>query len=147
MTIFLQNAILVLLMWRFMKDPPSGLGIVMIIAGFVATAVACAMLPRDYMVLLPLSNLPLIIVAKVPQIVANLKNGHTGQLAAITTLLNFVGASVRILTTIQEVGWDLGLLSMHGLSSLLNGALALQMALYWERTAQWSAAQAQKKTE
>ena len=50
-----------------MKDPPSGLGIVMIIAGFVATAVACAMLPRDYMVLLPLSNLPLIIVAKVPQ--------------------------------------------------------------------------------
>lgn len=45
----------------------------------------------------------------------------------------------------QKVGWDLGLLSMHGLSSFLNGVLALQVVLYWNRTAKWSAAQASKK--
>lgn len=37
------------------------------------------------------------------QIMINHENGHTGQLASITTMLNFFGASVRILTTIQEV--------------------------------------------
>lgn len=36
----------------------------------------------------------------------NHRNGHTGQLASVTTLLNFFGATVRILTTIQEVGWE-----------------------------------------
>lgn len=37
------------------------------------------------------------------QIMINHENGHTGQLASITTMLNFLGATVRILTTIQEV--------------------------------------------
>lgn len=37
------------------------------------------------------------------QIMINYRNGHTGQLASVTTILNFVGASIRILTTIQEV--------------------------------------------
>ncbi|CAN0428087.1 unnamed protein product, partial [Ectocarpus sp. 13 AM-2016] len=32
----------------------------------------------------------------------NHENGHTGQLASVTTMLNFVGATIRILTTIQE---------------------------------------------
>lgn len=67
MTILFQNVFLVLLLWYYMKDRPSNLGITMIIAGFIATAGACAMLPSDYMVLLPLSNLPLIFLAKVPQ--------------------------------------------------------------------------------
>lgn len=68
MTILVQNAILVLLLWRFMKDRPSPLGTLALNAFFVGTAMACAMLPRDYLVLLPLSNLPLIVVAKVPQV-------------------------------------------------------------------------------
>lgn len=68
MTILVQNAFLVLLLWRYMKNRPSPLGIAALVFGFVATTVACAMLPSNYMVLLPLSNLPLIVVAKVPQV-------------------------------------------------------------------------------
>ncbi|CAN0568670.1 unnamed protein product, partial [Laminaria digitata] len=68
LTILVQNLIVVLLLWRYMKNPPSSLGIAALISGFVATAVACAMLPKEYLVLLPLSNLPLIVLAKVPQV-------------------------------------------------------------------------------
>ncbi|CAM9632113.1 unnamed protein product [Pylaiella littoralis] len=145
MTILVQNTVIVVLLWCYMKDRPSALGITGLLAIFLGTTVGCAMLPAEHLVLLPYSNLPLIIVAKVPQIMINHENGHTGQLASITTILNFVGATVRILTTIQEVGWDLGLLSMHGLSSFLNGVLALQVLLYWNRTAKWAEAQANKK--
>eukprot|EP00903_Cladosiphon_okamuranus_P009627 g9163.t1 len=145
MTILVQNTMIVILLWYYMKDRPSALGIAGLIALFAGTTVGCAMLPMEQLMLLPYTNLPLIVIAKVPQIMINHKNGHTGQLASITTMLNFFGASVRILTTIQEVGWDLGLLSMHGLSSFLNGVLALQLVLYWNRTAKWSAEQASKK--
>lgn len=43
------------------------------------------------------------------------------------------------------MGWDLGLLAMHGLSSFLNGVLALQVVLYWNRTTNAAEAQAIKK--
>lgn len=39
----------------------------------------------------------------VLQIITNYQNGHTGQLAATTIMLNYVGATIRIFTTIQEV--------------------------------------------
>lgn len=44
-----------------------------------------------------------VFVLPLPQISTNYRNGHTGQLASFTTFLNFAGATVRILTTIQEV--------------------------------------------
>ncbi|CAM9874529.1 unnamed protein product [Scytosiphon promiscuus] len=165
MTILVQNLVIVVLLWWYMKERPSALGIAGLIAAFLATAVGCAMLPPEHLALLPYSNLPLIVVAKVPQrllstpacgvrwvdarltraIMVNHQNGHTGQLASVTTLLNFFGATVRILTTIEEVGWDLGLLAMHGLSSFLNGVLALQVVLYWNRTTGEAEMQAVKK--
>ena len=37
----------------------------------------------------------------------NYKNGHTGQLAVITWLLNFVGAIARVFTTMQDPPWPL----------------------------------------
>ncbi|CAM9690625.1 unnamed protein product [Ectocarpus fasciculatus] len=145
MTILVQNIVIVLLLWYYMKNRPSALGIVGLMAVFLGTTVGCAMLKMEHLMLLPYSNLPLIVVAKVPQIMINHENGHTGQLASVTTMLNFVGATIRILTTIQEVGWDLGLLWMHGLSSFLNGVLALQVVLYWNRTGKWAEEQARRK--
>lgn len=70
MTILVQNIIIVILLWYYMKDRPSALGIAGLIAVFVGTTVGCAMLPPEQLVLLPYSNLPLIVVAKVPQVSA-----------------------------------------------------------------------------
>ena len=38
------------------------------------------------------------------QIITNFKNGHTGQLSAVTSFLLSLGAIARIFTSIQETG-------------------------------------------
>lgn len=68
MTILVQNTVIVVLLWCYMKDRPSALGIAGLIAGFLGTTVGCAMLPMEQLMLLPYTNLPLIFVAKVPQV-------------------------------------------------------------------------------
>lgn len=68
MTILVQNIVIVLLLWYYMKNRPSALGIVGLMAVFLGTTVGCAMLKMEHLMLLPYSNLPLIVVAKVPQV-------------------------------------------------------------------------------
>ena len=89
MTILVQNLIVVLLLWRYMKNPPSSVGIAVLISGFVATAVACATLPSKYLVLLPYSNLPLIVLAKVPQVIAAVGVGAV-EAARVSTIEVFL---------------------------------------------------------
>ena len=64
------------------------------------------------------------------QIVANFRNGHTGQLSFIMVLLLFVGAMARIFTTIQETG-DKVMLVTFLVSTVLNGTLVFQVLFYW----------------
>ena len=61
----------------------------------------------------------------------NYKNGHTGQLSAITTFMNLAGTLARIFTTLQEVD-DALILFSFVCSSLLNGILAFQVIIYWK---------------
>lgn len=68
MTILVQNVMIVILLWYYMKDRPSALGIAGLMAVFLGTTVGCAMLPMEQLMLLPYTNLPLIVVAKVPQV-------------------------------------------------------------------------------
>lgn len=68
MTILVQNTLIVVLLWCYMKHRPSALGIAGLIALFMGTTVGCAMLPMEQLMLLPYTNLPLIVVAKVPQV-------------------------------------------------------------------------------
>ncbi|CAM9305958.1 unnamed protein product [Choristocarpus tenellus] len=117
--ILVQNVILVLLLWYLMVNRPSPLKIAAWVTFFVAVAMVCVSLPPELFSLLPLTGLPLTIMSKIPQISINFQNGHTGQLAAVTVCLNFVGCFVRILTTIQEVsccfgGREILLLSFNG---------------------------------
>ena len=60
-------------------------------------------------------------------------------MAAITLFLNFVGVVVRVLTTIQEVGLDVGMLSSYALSVLVNGILVFQVMYYWKATEKFTA--------
>ena len=46
---------------------------------------------------------------------------HTGSNALLTHAMNFLGSSIRIMTTIKEVGWDMAMLS--GFSMFVNGVV------------------------
>merc|ERR1711862_877815 len=89
------------------------------------------------------SNIPMIILGKMIQIITNFRNGHTGQLSAITSFLLSLGAIARIFTSIQETGDNIVILT-YVCSSVVNTIIALQVILYWNTT---SEATKQKKKQ
>lgn len=64
------------------------------------------------------------------QIIANFRNGSTGQLSAITVFLLFAGSVARIFTSIQETGDSLVILTFV-VSTVFNGLIAAQVMYYW----------------
>ncbi|KAJ1966370.1 hypothetical protein IWQ62_002441 [Dispira parvispora] len=82
------------------------------------------------MALLQTATIPISLTSRVPQILANYRNGSTGQLAAFTVLNSFIGCLVRVFTTLQEVN-DPIILAGFLMASCLHGTLAFQMLYYW----------------
>ena len=64
------------------------------------------------------------------QIITNFRNGHTGQLSAVTSFLLSLGAIARIFTSIQETG-DNVIIMTYVCSSVVNTIIALQVLIYW----------------
>lgn len=78
-------------------------------------------------------NIPMTLVGKFIQIWAIFRNGHTGQLSAITTFLLALGAIARIFTSIQETG-DQTIIATYIVASTVNSIIALQVLWYWGAT-------------
>ena len=62
------------------------------------------LIPNDILWYGQAANIPLIVVGKLIQAATNYKNGHTGQLSAITVFLLTLGSLARIFTSIQDTG-------------------------------------------
>lgn len=60
--------------------------------------------------------------ARLWQVAANFKQGHTGNLAFLTLFMQFAGSAARIFTTLQEVKDPMALFSFL-ISTALNGVL------------------------
>ncbi|XP_072349256.1 mannose-P-dolichol utilization defect 1 protein-like, partial [Scyliorhinus torazame] len=75
-------------------------------------------------------NMPAVIVSRLIQILTNYRNGHTGQLSAITVFLLFAGSLARIFTSVQETGDQLMILT-YVVASSFNGVIASQLLYYW----------------
>lgn len=79
------------------------------------------------------ANIPMIVVGKLIQAATNYKNGHTGQLSAITVFLLTLGSLARIFTSIQDTGDQVMILTFV-VSSSVNVVIALQVLYYWNTT-------------
>ncbi|XP_078393691.1 mannose-P-dolichol utilization defect 1b [Cetorhinus maximus] len=75
-------------------------------------------------------NMPAVIVSRLIQILTNYRNGHTGQLSALTVFLLFAGSLARIFTSVQETGDRLMILT-YIVASSFNGVIAAQVLYYW----------------
>lgn len=71
--------------------------------------------------------------SRVPQIVQNMRQHHTGVLAFPTVFMNVGGNIVRVVTTVHA-GLDTVVLVHFSICLLLNSTLLVQLALYWKRT-------------
>lgn len=76
------------------------------------------------------SNMFIMILSKIPQIITNFNAKSTGQLSFFTFLLNFLGGIARLGTVILETN-DIMYLSGFVLSVFLNGIIVAQFLLYW----------------
>merc|ERR1712243_285046 len=92
------------------------------------------------------ANIPMIVVGKLIQAATNYKNGHTGQLSAITVFLLTAGSLARIFTSIQETGDQVMILTFV-VSSSVNVIIALQVLYYWNTTKQVLKKEAKKKAK
>eukprot|EP01039_Chlorochromonas_danica_P002640 gene2640-2884_t len=128
--VLIQNIILVLLLWKFMKPSPSLSTKVWVVLLLLFTVGVCFGLPEHYLYLIPLANFPLMIYSRTVQIISNYRNSTTGQLSSITTFLTFAGNLIRIFTTIQQVGWDMSLISSFCVGGGLSGILFFQIVYY-----------------
>ncbi|KAI5759121.1 MPDU1 [Gulo gulo luscus] len=90
--------------------------------------------PLALITLLQASNMPAVVVGRLLQAATNYRNGHTGQLSAVTVFLLFAGSLARIFTSIQETG-DLLMAGTFVVSSLCNGLIAGQLLFYWNAKA------------
>ena len=131
--ILVQNLVLVLLLWRYSADaPPTSfkLGAAAAYAGFAAAVVS---LPPQHLHLLPMLGTAMVLYSRVPQIYSNFSQGHTGQLAIITWLLNLIGVIARVFTTWAETD-DMILLGSHCVGVLLNLIIVVQIIAYRQAT-------------
>lgn len=76
-------------------------------------------------------NIPILVISKLLQAHTNYKNGHTGQLSAVTLLLLFLGSVARIFTSIQETGDNMVIIT-HSASAAVNSVLVAQLLYYWK---------------
>ncbi|XP_033122184.1 mannose-P-dolichol utilization defect 1 protein-like [Anneissia japonica] len=90
-------------------------------------------IPVNVLATLQACNMPVMLVSRMIQILQNYRNGHTGQLSAITMVLVFLGSLARIFTSIQETG-DPVLMWVFISSSSSSGAIVLQLFWYWNTT-------------
>lgn len=126
----IQNFLLVLILWRYMKPAPTWRTMTTVLFLFIAVTVGCFVLPENLLFCLPMVGFPLMIYSRMVQIIANYTHRTTGQLSSITTFLIFGGNLARVFTTIQQVGWDWTLISGFGVGAFLSGVLLFQIAYY-----------------
>lgn len=85
--------------------------------------------PLHFITTLQALNIPIVIVSKLLQIVANFRASSTGQLSAITVGLLFLGCVVRIATSWIETG-DMLTVANYVISTVLNGTILGQILYY-----------------
>lgn len=130
-----QDMMIVGLMWTYGKTKtPAKVGLVIAYVVFAGALVGMAASTRpDKLVALPVAANIIGQAGKLPQIVANARNKHTGPASFITQLMLFLGAVARVFTTMTEMNDPVTLAGF--LSSVtLQGILLAQMLAFWANT-------------
>ncbi len=120
LTAALSAALWVVLYWRMLPD--------MTLPGSICSALgksSCTLTSQEVAGVLPIV---IMLLGRVPQIIKNQKQGHAGQLALITYLLNVAGSGARVFTTLHELDDKLALISAAS-GFVQNAVLVAQILL------------------
>ena len=133
--ISVQCAIQCVLFWTFSGDVslPSRIAGSAVLVG-ISRLILTRGIPAEYIYILGACPIVLSIWSRLPQIVLNFKQGHTGQLALITFALSGLGNLARVFTTIKQTPDDTVSLVSMIVSAVLNFTLVFQIMAYWKAT-------------
>ncbi|CAE8611046.1 unnamed protein product [Polarella glacialis] len=133
----IQNVIIVLMYWFYSPELPKlprSLGALLFVAG--SAAVLLTGLPSGSCLLAALGIAPMILGngAKIPQIILNFRQQHTGTMAFVPALLGFGGNAVRVLTSVMQTPDDPVAILNPLAASVLWCVMFAQFFLYREGT-------------
>ncbi|XP_042368261.1 mannose-P-dolichol utilization defect 1b [Plectropomus leopardus] len=127
--LMLQTVVIGFLIQHYGGRTGRGLLFVVVYSGLLVLLLS-PVTPMSVVTSMQAFNMPAIIIGRLIQAAANFRNGHTGQLSAISVFLLFAGSLARIFTSLQETGDSLMALT-YVISSACNGIIALQVLYYW----------------
>lgn len=135
--IMIQNIVLLALIVFFQRLPRVP-AIIIAIAYFATVfALLLPVVPLSVLVVLQLCSIPILNLARVPQIVLNYRRKETGELSPITLGLQLLGNVARVFTTIAQVRDPLMFIGIC-VATCFNTALFAQW-LYYSRRRSYSA--------
>lgn len=130
-----QCGILTVMFWFFSEEAPAvvprALGTIGAV-GFMAF-VLLGNFPRGFLPILGIVPTVLGAMARVPQIIMNLRQGHTGALSIIPWGMASAGNCVRVITTLAAID-DIITLAGPVVALVLNATLVVQILLYKDKT-------------
>ena len=129
LALLLQNTVCIVLLRRFGEGGVTVGRAAADAAFFLLLLLALAAWPPSVLPALALVNAPLIVTANLAQILQNRRNRSTGELSALTVLLRWLGAVVRVGTTLWQLKGDRAVLLNHTLGVLCTSTLLAQ--LWW----------------
>mmetsp|Transcript_20981 Transcript_20981/g.45372 ORF Transcript_20981/g.45372 Transcript_20981/m.45372 type:complete len:228 (+) Transcript_20981:186-869(+) len=131
----LQCGIQTLLFWYLTTEKISPAPRIACVLAVVAASAAVwgGLLPTHLYPILGLTQSALGAFARVPQIILNFRQRHTGNQSVITWGLSLAGNTVRIITTWASVD-DLVALGGYVVAFILNGTLVLQILAFRKHT-------------
>ena len=127
--LYLQSIIILFLILYYQNRSFNAVASLLIIA-VITACLFMNLLEEKIIVTLHGMSLFLAVISKLIQAFSNFQNGSTGNLSAITLILQFLGTVARIFTSIQETG-DSQMIVTFISVSMANFILVVQLGYYW----------------
>nr|ADD38886.1 Mannose-P-dolichol utilization defect 1 protein [Lepeophtheirus salmonis] len=124
----IQTALVATLILQYSKGTFTSF---LFVVSYAALTTFALTLPKHILWYGQTANIPVAVSGKLLQVIANCRNGHTGQLSALTIFLIALGSFARIFTSIQETGDNVVILSYVS-ATTVNVILAIQVLYYWK---------------
>ncbi|KAM7302828.1 mannose-P-dolichol utilization defect 1 protein [Ixodes scapularis] len=130
--LLLETALIAALVLRFRGQSGRAAAFTLSYAALL-TLLLSKLVPVSVLWAAQLASVPVIISGKMMQVWSNHRNGHTGQLSAITSGLLFFGALARIFTSVTETG-DALMVGTFMIAAVANFCIFAQVLYYWDVT-------------
>ena len=125
----LQNIAILALIYRFNGTPRRGLLVASLALAALAAFFSGKVSKAQVAVAYEFASL-LVLAARVPQIVSNLKSKSTGQLSGVTCGANALGALARVYTSLSAGASGKAMARSYALGAALNSVILAQILFY-----------------